>query len=87
MSGGAAMPVEVMQEFEEAFGCKVLEGYGLSETSPVASFNQPDQERKPGSIGTPIEGVEMKLVDDDGNEVEGTGEEGSARSPSRATTS
>ena len=75
MSGGAAMPVEVMKSFEEAFGCEVLEGYGLSETSPVASFNQPGQERKPGSIGTPIEGVEMKVVDDDGNDVEGTGEE------------
>ena len=68
-SGGSAMPVEVMRAFEEAFGCKVLEGYGLSETSPVASFNHPDRERKPGSIGTPIEGVEMKVVDDDGNEV------------------
>ena len=59
-----------MQGFEEAFDCKVLEGYGLSETSPVASFNHPDKERKPGSIGTPIEGVEMKVVDDDGNEVD-----------------
>src|SRR3712207_2528390 len=47
----------------------VLEGYGLSETSPVASFNHPDKERKPGSIGTPIEGVEMKVVDDEGNDV------------------
>ena len=75
MSGGAAMPVEVMKEFEEAFGCEVLEGYGLSETSPVASFNHPGQERKPGSIGTPVEGVEMKLVDDEGEDVEGTGEE------------
>jgi long-chain acyl-CoA synthetase len=63
VSGGAAMPVEVMRGFEEKFGCKVLEGYGLSETSPVASFNHPDRERKPGSIGTPIEGVEMKLAD------------------------
>ena len=70
MSGGAAMPAEVMRGFEEAFGCKVLEGYGLSETSPVASFNHPDRERKPGSIGTPIEGVEMKIVDEDGKEVE-----------------
>jgi long-chain acyl-CoA synthetase len=68
-SGGAAMPVEVMHGFEEKFGCKVLEGYGLSETSPVASFNHPDRERKAGSIGTPIEGVEMKLVDDDGQDV------------------
>src|SRR3954453_12692539 len=68
-SGGAAMPVEVMKAFEEKFGCKVLEGYGLSETSPVASFNHPDKERKAGSIGTPIDGVEMKLVDDDGKDV------------------
>jgi long-chain acyl-CoA synthetase len=68
-SGGSAMPVELMRGFEEAFGCKVLEGYGLSESSPVASFNHPDRERKPGSIGTPIEGVEMKVVDDDGNDV------------------
>jgi long-chain acyl-CoA synthetase len=68
-SGGSAMPVEVMKAFEDAFDAKILEGYGLSETSPVASFNHPDRERKPGSIGTPIEGVEMKVVDDDGNEV------------------
>ena len=66
VSGGAALPVEVLRAFEERFGCIVLEGYGLSETSPVASFNHPDRERKPGSIGTPIEGVEMKLVDETG---------------------
>ena len=47
----------------------MLEGYGLSETSPVASFNRPDIERKPGSIGVPVRGVEMKLVDDDGKDV------------------
>jgi long-chain acyl-CoA synthetase len=69
-SGGSAMPGELLRGFEEAFGCKVLEGYGLSETSPVASFNHPDKERKIGSIGTPIQDVEMKVVDDDGNEVE-----------------
>ncbi len=68
-SGGAALPVELLRAFEQEFGCKVLEGYGLSETSPVASFNHPDRERKPGSIGTPVEGVEMKVVDDDGGEV------------------
>ncbi len=68
-SGGSAMPVELMRGFEQAFGCKVLEGYGLSETSPVASFNHPDKERKPGSIGTPVDGVEMKLVDDADEEV------------------
>jgi long-chain acyl-CoA synthetase len=69
ISGGSAMPVEVMREFEAAFGCIILEGYGLSETSPVASFNHPGRERKPGSIGTPIAGVEMKVVDDDDHEV------------------
>jgi long-chain acyl-CoA synthetase len=69
VSGGSAMPVEVMRSFEETFGCIVLEGYGLSETSPVASFNHPHAERKPGSIGTPIAGVEMRLVDDDGKDV------------------
>jgi long-chain acyl-CoA synthetase len=63
------MPVEVLRGFEQAFDCVVLEGYGLSETSPVASFNHPERERKPGSIGTPIAGVEMKVVDDDGNDV------------------
>jgi long-chain acyl-CoA synthetase len=69
MSGGAALPIEVLRGFEEAFGCQVLEGYGLSETSPVASFNHPDRERKPGSIGTPIRGVQMRVVDSRGQEV------------------
>ena len=70
VSGGSAMPVEVLRAFEEAFGCTILEGYGLSETSPVASFNQLDAERKPGSIGTPIPGVEMRVVNDEGVDVE-----------------
>jgi long-chain acyl-CoA synthetase len=69
ISGGSAMPVEVMRSFEEKFGCIILEGYGLSETSPVASFNHPDKERKPGSIGVPVRGVQMRVVDDDGKEV------------------
>jgi len=69
VSGGAAMPVEVLRGFEAAFGCMILEGYGLSETSPVASFNHPDAERKAGSIGTPIEGVEMRVVDADSKDV------------------
>jgi long-chain acyl-CoA synthetase len=69
ITGGASMPVEVLHGFEQAFGAIVLEGYGLSETSPVSSSNHPDRERKPGSIGTPLEGVEMKLFDEDDNEV------------------
>jgi long-chain acyl-CoA synthetase len=69
ITGGASMPVEVLRGFEAAFGCIVLEGYGLSETSPVASSNHPDRERKPGSIGSPIEGVEMRVVDEDDKPV------------------
>jgi len=69
ITGGASMPVEILRGFEDAFGAVVLEGYGLSETSPVACSNHPDKERKAGSIGTPIEGVEMKVVDEDDNEV------------------
>jgi len=68
-SGGSAMPLEVMKSFEDKFGCMILEGYGLSETSPVASFNMPDRERKPGTIGLPIPGCEMRCVDLEGNEV------------------
>ena len=74
VSGGAALPVEVLRSFEETFGCMILEGYGLSETSPVASFNHPDSERKPGSIGTPIDGVEFRLIDDDGKDADDLGE-------------
>ncbi len=69
VSGGSAMPVEVLRGFDEAFGAKVLEGYGLSETTGMASFNTPDRERKPGSIGVPVGGTEMRLVDDDGDDV------------------
>ncbi len=71
VSGGAALPVEVLHGFEAAFGCVVLEGYGLSETSPVASFSRAGGVRKPGSIGTPIDGVEMRLLD---TSPEGVGE-------------
>ncbi len=66
ISGGAALPVETHRRFEAEFNCMILEGYGLSETSPVASFNHPQKERKVGSIGTPIAGVEFRLLDDDG---------------------
>ncbi|WP_406840347.1 long-chain-fatty-acid--CoA ligase [Streptomyces sp. AHU1] len=69
VSGGAALPVEVLHGFERRFGAAVLEGYGLSETSPVAAFNHPDRPRKAGSIGVPIRGVEMRLVAEDGGVV------------------
>jgi long-chain acyl-CoA synthetase len=69
ITGGASMPVEVLQGFEAAFGAELLEGYGLSETSPTACSGHPHQVRKPGSIGTPLEKVEMRIVDEEDNEV------------------
>ncbi len=75
ITGGASMPVEVLHGFEDAFGAELLEGYGLSETSPTASSGFPGKLRKPGSIGTPIEKVEMRIVDEEGEEVP-TGEVG-----------
>ncbi|WP_432168342.1 long-chain-fatty-acid--CoA ligase [Streptomyces sp. bgisy031] len=64
VSGGASLPVEVLRGFEAAFDCVVLEGYGLTETSPVAAFNHPDRTRKAGSIGTAIAGAEIRVVDE-----------------------
>jgi long-chain acyl-CoA synthetase len=69
VSGGASLPAEVLHGFERAFGCKLLEGYGLSETSPVASSNMPSRERRPGSVGMPIRDVEMRVVDPGGDPV------------------
>jgi long-chain acyl-CoA synthetase len=68
-SGGAPMPVEVMKEFERVFGIRVLEGYGLSETSPLACFNHFSRPSKPGTVGQPIFGVEVKCFDDEDREV------------------
>ncbi|MHB1490741.1 MAG: long-chain-fatty-acid--CoA ligase [Cellulomonas sp.] len=63
VSGGAALPVEVHKNVETRFGVTILEGYGLSETSPVASFSVYGEPARVGSIGLPIPGVEMKLID------------------------
>ncbi len=63
VAGGAALPVEVHRQIQERFGVTVLEGYGLSETSPVASFSRLGSQVRVGSIGTPITGVEMTLID------------------------
>lgn len=68
-SGGAPMPVEVMKRFEEVFGLRILEGYGLTETSPIASFNQFERPSKPGTVGQPLLGVEIRCVDDEDFEV------------------
>jgi long-chain acyl-CoA synthetase len=68
-SGGAPMPVEVMKEFEKVFGLRILEGYGLSETSPLACFNHFEKPSKPGTVGQPIFGVEVRCVDENDREV------------------
>ncbi|HEY1014962.1 MAG TPA: long-chain fatty acid--CoA ligase [Herpetosiphonaceae bacterium] len=68
-AGGAPMPVEVMKQFEETFGVRILEGYGLSETAPVACFNPIDKPSKPGTVGLPLWGVEVRCVDDNDQDV------------------
>jgi long-chain acyl-CoA synthetase len=66
VSGGDAIPGEIIKEFEEKFSnCVILEGYGLSETASTTSFNVNAEERKVRSIGKPIWGVEVRIVDPD----------------------
>ncbi len=76
ISGGAALPLEVLRGFEERFDVPILEGYGLSETSPSACFNVRDKVRKSGSIGVPLWGTEMKIVNPDTDEDLPPGEVG-----------
>jgi long-chain acyl-CoA synthetase len=76
VSGGSSLPVEIIKEVKERLGLQILEGYGLSETSPVATFSDPDSEPRPGSIGIPIWGVELKLIDGSWNTIEGADEIG-----------
>jgi long-chain acyl-CoA synthetase len=63
-SGGAPMPVELMRDFQETFGVRIVEGYGLSETSPVACFNHLDRPSKPGTVGQPLFCVDVMCVDE-----------------------
>jgi long-chain acyl-CoA synthetase len=76
LSGGSSIPVEVMRAFDARFNVNVLEGYGLSECSPCASFNQLSRPKKPGSIGVPVPWVEMRLVRPDGSLIVEPGERG-----------
>jgi long-chain acyl-CoA synthetase len=77
MSGGAALPVEVKRGFEAITGCKLVEGYGLSETSPVATVNPPAGPFKDGSIGMPLPGtlISIRSLDDSTKEL-GLNEDG-----------
>jgi long-chain acyl-CoA synthetase len=68
-SGGASMPVEIMRRFDALFGTEIREGYGLSETSPAVCNHRPGIPRKPGSVGLPLWGVQIRVVDDAGRDV------------------
>jgi len=76
VSGGSSLPVEIIRAVRERFGLTVLEGYGLSETSPVATFSDPNGDPRPGSIGIPIWGVEVKLIDEAWQTIDGADEIG-----------
>jgi len=69
VSGGAPLPVEVLARFKQQLGIDILEGYGLSETSPVACFNNFIQGCKPGTVGPAIDLCEVRIVDDAGQEL------------------
>lgn len=68
MCGSAPVPAEILKRFEGTFGCLVIEGYGLSESTCRSTFNPPNENRRPGSCGKPI-GNEMKILDDNDNEL------------------
>jgi long-chain acyl-CoA synthetase len=76
VAGGSSLPVEIINQVKQRFGVQILEGYGLSETSPVATFSDPHREPRPGSIGIPIWGVEVKLIDPEWNTIAGADEIG-----------
>ncbi|EIV47718.1 long-chain fatty-acid--CoA ligase [Mycobacteroides abscessus 4S-0116-R] len=69
IAGGAPMPVEILKAFEQKFNCEIYEGYGLSETAPIACFNHPGHQRRPGTIGIPVRGCELRIVDDNGEDT------------------
>ncbi len=66
VSGGAPLPPETWMAFEQEYDVKMVEGYGLTEAAPVVAVNPPDGVRKPGSIGLPLPGIRVKLVDERG---------------------
>ncbi len=74
-AGGASLPVDILRRFDARFGTEIGEGYGLSETSPAVTTQHAGWPRKPGSVGTPVWGVQVRVVDEDGRPVP-TGERG-----------
>ncbi len=69
VTGGSAMPPDFIPVFEQKFNVRILEGYGLTEASPACSFNRIEAVAKPGSIGTALDGIDIKIVDENGREV------------------
>ncbi len=69
ITGGAPMPVEILKAFEKKFACEIYEGYGLSETAPIACFNQPGRQRRPGTIGIPVRGCALRIVGENGEDI------------------
>ncbi len=68
VSGGAALPVEVLKQWEALTGVPIYEGFGMTETTVSVCINRPER-RKPGSIGIPFEGVDMRIFDDNDQEL------------------
>ncbi len=69
VSGGAPLPVEVIKDFEEVFKTRITEGYGITETTSCVCLNKSEEGYKPGSIGSPAPGVEMKVFDEENREL------------------
>ncbi len=69
VTGGSAMPPEFISVFEQKFGVRMLEGYGLTEAAPACSFNRMEQAAKPGSIGLALPGIDIRIVDEKGNDL------------------
>ena len=68
-SGAAPLPVVILERFRELTGVEINEGYGLSETAPTLSSNAAAEKNKPGAVGPPIPGVQIRIVDGDDNDV------------------
>jgi len=68
-SGGASLPLAVLEGFENKFRTKILEGYGMSEGSPVVTFNHKNRPRKPGSVGLPVWGIDVMIADENDQPV------------------
>ena len=69
ISGGAALPLELLNKFEKNFQVPIYEGYGMSEGSPLVSYNHPGYKRKVGSVGFPVWGVKVKIIDENNKSV------------------